>query len=395
VTVSWARLQSQVKDLRFGLPTEKAGEKAPLVVLMHGLGGDRNDWTNPFQDRNWPYDHRRTPESLDMGVHGAPPIAKLPGIQTAYFLSPRLASNSRGQDGSDDRSWWHALTRAGFAVVTYSQVPKLMMPLTQGPVAEFKRFMESLRRDLLSDPGTRDRQVVILGHSRGGLIARAYLGDPEVKADKAGRFPGVRGLITLSSPHQGSQMALLDDRFLGFLQKLQEKLPNLPNDAGDHIINTLKAKINAFVGPYGNEIEPRSPLFQAMEAQEPPQARIRYLSVGGTSPRFLRIYLWTYTPDSLRPRKSSTGKLEFHWRAAPLEAKIASPIPDGLPLKLLGLELDEILPGRGDGLTADKRCRFPATFHSEEHLSVQLSHAEELWDPDLQRAVMARLSTFK
>jgi hypothetical protein len=26
---------------------------------------------------------------------------------------------------------------------------------------------------------------------------------------------------------------------------------------------------------------------------------------------------------------------------------------------------------------------------------VQLSHAEELWDPDLQRAVMARLSTFK
>jgi hypothetical protein len=78
-----------------------------------------------------------------------------------------------------------------------------------------------------------------------------------------------------------------------------------------------------------------------------------------------------------------------------LEAKVASPIPDGLPLKLLGLELDEILPGRGDGLTADKRCRFPTTFRTEEHLSVPLSHAEELWDHDLQGAVIEKLGTFK
>jgi pimeloyl-ACP methyl ester carboxylesterase len=395
MTVSWTTLQSMVNDLRIGLPTEKGRENMPLVVLMHGLGGDRNDWTNPFQERNWPYDHRRAPDSMDMGVHGAPPIAKLPGIQTAYFLSPRLGSNSRGRDGSDDRSWWHALRQAGFAVVTYSQVPKLMMPLTKGPVAEFKSFMEGLQRDVLADPGFRARQVVVLGHSRGGLIARSYLGDPEVKADKTARFPRVRGLVTLSSPHQGSQMALLDDRLIGFLQKLQDRLPDLPNDAGDQIINALKAKASAYVGPYGNEIEPGSPLFQAMEAHEPLPAGTRYLSVGGTSPRLLRIYLWTYTPDSLLPRKSSQGKLEFHWRAAPLEAKVASPLPDGLPLKLLGLELDEILPGRGDGLTADKRCRFPATFRAEEHLSVQLSHAEELWDPSLQATMIARLNTFK
>jgi pimeloyl-ACP methyl ester carboxylesterase len=395
MAVSWAKLQSQVKDLGYGLPTEPGHENLPVVVLLHGLGGDRNDWTNPFQDRNWPYDHRRAPDSMDMGAHGAPPLARLPGIQTAYFLSPRLTSNARGRDGSDDRSWWHALRQAGFPVVTYSQVPRLMLPLTKGPVAELKSFMEGLRRDVLADPGLGSRQVVIVGHSRGGLIARAYLGDPEVKADRGARFPSVRGLITLSSPHQGSQMALLDDRIIGFLQKIQDRLPNLPNDVGNQIINALKAKVDAYVGPYGDEIEPGSPLYRSMEAQEPLQAGIRYISVGGTSPRFLRIYLWTYTPDSLLPRKSASGKLEFQWRAAPLEAKGASPIPDGLPLRLLGLELDEILPGRGDGLTADKRCRFPTTFRTEEHLSVPLSHAEELWDHDLQGVVLAKLGTFK
>jgi hypothetical protein len=87
--------------------------------------------------------------------------------------------------------------------------------------------------------------------------------------------------------------------------------------------------------------------------------------------------------------------LTFHWRAKAIEAKGASPIPDGLPLKLLGIDLDEIMPGRGDGLTAEKRCRFPASFQVEEHLSFPLSHAEELWNPDLQRAVTQRLDTFR
>ena len=390
--MDYTNLQSLVKDLRYRMP---AGGGLPVVLLLHGLGGDRKDWMTPFQDRNWPYDHRRAPESQDMGEHRAPPVGKLPGIQTAFFLSPRLTSNVNGADGSDDRSWWQALSQSSFPIITYSQVPRLMLPLSEGPVAELKRFMEMLQHDVLSDPAFRARPVVLVGHSRGGLIGRAYLGDSEVKADRAGRFPLVRGLVTLSSPHQGSQMALLDDKLLAFLQRLQDKLPELPNDVGNQIINTLRAKIDAFVGPYGNEVEPGSPLFRALEEREPACQGVRYISVGGTSPRFMRVYLWSYAPSSLVPRKSADGKVTFRWQASPFEAKIASPIPDGLPLKLLGLELEEVLPGKGDGLTADRRCRFPATFQTEEHISVPLSHAEELWDAGLQKRILATLKTFK
>ena len=60
-----------------------------------------------------------------------------------------------------------------------------MVPLSRGPVAQFKRFMERLQRDVLQSPEYQARPAVILGHSRGGLIGRAYLGDPEVKADAA------------------------------------------------------------------------------------------------------------------------------------------------------------------------------------------------------------------
>jgi pimeloyl-ACP methyl ester carboxylesterase len=391
---NFAQLSSLVHGCHYNL-AGAANARKPVVVLLHGLGGDCNDWIDPFQDRNWPYDHQHEPEERDMGFHDGPPVLKLPGLQTQYFLSPRLQGNALGADGSDDRSWWQALVKAGFPVFTYSQVAGLMVPFTSGPIAEFKRFMETLQRDVLRDAAYASRPVVILGHSRGGLIGRAYLGDAEVKADKAGRFPQVKGLISLSSPHQGSNMALMDDKIIGFLEKVQSVVPTLPNDVGNTVIESLKKKVDNYVGAYGDEIEPGSPLYRGLEAQEPIRAGVRCISVGGTSPRLLRLYLWTFTGDSMLPKKSPEGKLQFHWRAKPIEAKGASPIPDGLPLKLLGIDLDEIMPGCGDGLTADKRCRFPDSFHAEEHFSVHLSHAEELWDPGLQQEVIKRLNTFQ
>jgi pimeloyl-ACP methyl ester carboxylesterase len=392
MALTFSRAETQVGDFRRNLPASADQARKPVVILLHGLGGDRNDWMNPFQDRNWPYNHQQAPEERDMGVHDKPPLLKLPGLETQYFFSPRLQSNARGADGSDDRSWWHSLVGAGFPVFTYSQVSALMMPLDKGPVGQFKALMETLQRDVLSDPAYQSRPVVILGHSRGGLIGRAYLGDADVKADRAGRFPTVKGLITLSSPHQGSQMALVDDMVIDIVDKIQKIVPK---DVGDEVFNTLKKKVDDYVGAYGDEIEPGSPLYRALEAQEPIRAGVRCISVGGTSPRLFRLYLWTFTADSNLPKKDADGKAKFHWRAAPIEAKGASPIPDGLPLHLLGVDLDEILPGRGDGLTADKRCHFPASFHAEEHFSVSLSHAEELWDAGLQREVIKRLNTFQ
>jgi pimeloyl-ACP methyl ester carboxylesterase len=394
MAVEFSRLERQVRGFRRRLPTSGADARKPVVILLHGLGGDRNDWIKPFQERNWPYDHRRVPDEVDLGAHGWPPIGKLPGLEARYHLSPRLIANSRGVDGSDDRSWWHALGLAGFPVFTYSQVGSLMLPLDSGPVAEFTRFMQTLQRDVLNDSTHKMRQVVIVGHSRGGLIGRAFLGSAQFKAGRIGELPRVRGLITLSSPHRGSHMALMDDKIISFLDKVEKAVPKLPKDVGREAIRALKKRIDDYVGPHGDEIEPDSPLFRALEAQEPIRPGVRCVSVGGISPRLLRLYLWGFTGGSMIPRGVSRWKLEFHWRVRAKEAKAVSPVFGGLPLKMLGMDVDEIMPGLGDGLTAEKRCRFPTSFRAEEHLVAHLSHGEMLWDPGLQAEVIKRLDSF-
>jgi len=365
----------------------------PLVILLHGLGGDGDDWIDPLQDRNWPYNHQRAPGEVDLGEHRTPPL-RLPGIATHYLLSPRLKSNTRGADGSDDRSWWHALLGAGFAVITYSQTSGLMVPFDRGPVAQFHKFMQILQEDVLPAPEYEGRQIVIVGHSRGGLIARAYLGAPDVRAAAGQQFPTVHGLITISSPHRGSQMALLDDKIIAFLSRAQKVVRVVAPHAGDRGIERLKKMIDDYVGVYGDEIEPGSPLFRALEAQEPIPAGVRCISVGGTSPRLLRLYLWRYRAKSFVLRRGASGKLRFHWWARPFEARLVSPVPDGLPLKWLKIDMDEVLPGLGDGLTANRRCRLPTSFDTEDHLAFPLSHAEELWDGALQAAIVERLKTF-
>ena len=82
---------------------------------------------------------------------------------------------------------------------------------------------------------------------------------------------------------------LLDDKIIGLLNAAQKIVPTLPKDVGNQVINALKSKVDSYVGPHGDEIEPGSSLFRMLEAQEPLRSGVRLISVGGTSPRFLRF----------------------------------------------------------------------------------------------------------
>jgi triacylglycerol lipase len=85
---------------------------------------------------------------------------------------------------------------------------------------EFKDQIEAWLQE------TRSRQVDLIGHSQGGLLAR-YLAESTAMSDR------IRKVITLGSPHQGSALAVIPPgqnarqmrRGSGFLERLNASRP--------------------------------------------------------------------------------------------------------------------------------------------------------------------------
>jgi len=90
--------------------------------------------------------------------------------------------------------WW--LRRAGYPRVylfNYNSLKSTFYEIS----GQFEKWMAETAR---SFPG---EAVLIVGHSLGGLLARAYAGRKDVD-----RGPAVRAVVTLGSPHKGSRMVV-------------------------------------------------------------------------------------------------------------------------------------------------------------------------------------------
>jgi hypothetical protein len=92
--------------------------------------------------------------------------------------------------------------------------------------------------------GQNDYQVFLIGHSMGGLVARAYLetlGNPAGKpAD--GWYGKIKGLITLGTPHLGAPLAVDAmsgslDKLLGLIKLIHPDI-NIPTNFG-HLAQDL------------------------------------------------------------------------------------------------------------------------------------------------------------
>jgi pimeloyl-ACP methyl ester carboxylesterase len=107
-----------------------------------------------------------------------------------------------------------------------------------------ERYLQNLLATIDHLYGQNDYQVFLIGHSMGGLVARAYLetlGNPLGKpADKW--YGKIKSLITLGTPHLGAPLAVdaisgSIDKLLGFI-KLMHPDVNIPNNFG-HLAQDL------------------------------------------------------------------------------------------------------------------------------------------------------------
>jgi pimeloyl-ACP methyl ester carboxylesterase len=266
-------------------------ENKALAIFINGLGMDSRFWTDTRH------------------------ITFFSGIIPAQWVL--------GDDCKGAQTLWETLKNQGVNLIAWTS--RQSLPLILEVVAELDEIVLQGKRLFPKSP------IALIGHSRGGLVARKYM---ELYPKR------VHGLITIATPHQGSAIALLGR----FLTKL---CPRLPSHVQSNSVVKGLCKITR--SQTFNELLPGCLFLK--ELQDRPDPSVRYLSIGGDSVLFC-------CPGS---DCKTTLLLEQMIRRLPL------------PL--------EMKPGSGDWLVSIKSARLPwaTTSHTihANHFSV-ISHRETI-----------------
>lgn len=325
----------------------------PLVLLLHGAGGTSLDMTAPDQ-RGYPhYDYTEPfPPDRDEGWSAYPGV----GVWSFTLDNPKEPLIS----------WQQILQDNGFPTATYSQVD------STGPIQSAEDELVVVINKLQMPPAKLElpnlpaKELVILAHSRGGLLARKVL------KDHADLVPNLTTVITLDSPHLGSELAnlatTLNDVILWFPSSIQ---PLITQVLGDFA--------NLVAQPAWQELAVGSPFLMDLANGEGALPGVRYFTFGGISVKLTRLLSWVYNLESAIPQWHWPP---FHHVITLIEVPVISPVANSVPPVV-----DEIANGKGDILTADKRCRLPFAVHQTN----AINHPECLWDPGLQTQVLSIL----
>ena len=317
----------------------------PIVLLLHGAKGRIEHMTAPAvaPDNNYDYLGPLGGE-IAIGQRAYPGI----GVYSCCSLD----------DPKPVRSWREALADNGFSTAAYSQLDP--DGFLERPTRELVEVVRALN-------AAYDRPLVVVAHSRGGLLTRNFL---KTFPEEAGT---IRTVVTLHSPHTGSSIANL-------AESVRELIETLRSAFGDVVLDALGWLLELAAADAWRELSVGSPFLDDLADGETPPRGITFFTFGGVSVRLTRIRSWVYTLESALPK----------WRIPPydharveVEVPGASPVADSLPNVIA-----ELTEGRGDLLTADARTRLP---FAKAHQTNAINHAEALWDPILQAQVLRLL----
>ena len=294
----------------------------PAVIFIHGLGMGKYFWTNPLETKIF--------------------AGNIP-LKVFAATRPRPASIKSGKKltiGSVPKkidTLWTGLRDKGFSLLCWSQKRPV------GPInVAVEELDEIMHRAVRLFP---DKPLALIGHSRGGLIARKFM---------EGEVPGIKALITLSSPHRGTSLSRIGKRLSplsGFLKGI------LPQDTHGTVSGVLKNVTDLLEGNALKELMPGSDFFR--DLRDTAVDGIHYLSFGGTKTELLTIYKWEKQGDVLSPKPLLT-------------------IPDSL-IKVFPDSIlpDELCPGKGDVMVTAKSSVLP---WAERHYDLNVNHISIMWN---------------
>ncbi len=302
--------------------TQKGTDGRPVVVFIHGLGMDKNIWLDPLNTRIFA-------RNIPLRVFAA--------TKPCLYSPDSSKKVSLGDIPKKVNSLWDVLGDAGFNLVCWSQ-KRPVGPMSSA-VEELSEVIKRTKRRFPKTP------LVIIGHSRGGLIARKFM---------ERKTPGINALITISTPHRGSNIAKLEKYIRPFSSILKGVLPKDTHGVALSVVKNVSELLN---GNALKELLPDSAFFR--ELRDFSQQNVKYISFGGTEPRLFTIYIWKKKGKGYVPRSLMA-------------------VPDSL-VKITPsfFVMNELNPGKGDGLVSAESSLLP---WAAKHYNIGANHVSIIWD---------------
>lgn len=353
-------------------PPRQATADQPVVVLLHGTSGTIDDMEDPAVHPGF---------AIERYDHGA-----LRSRGRHWY--PNAGYWSIGVDApAPVRGWGPFLRSQGFPTLNWAQVdPRGRLTRTTTEALAVIRALGPGGALAEAQPDLAERPIVLLGHSRGGILARRLL--VELARVNDPLLERITDCVTVQAPNQGTMVA---DLALSVARALRasrstvdsalDVLPLSPTDramakaASDAAVDAILDEIEA---PAYRDYTTTSATLARLRAAEP-VAGVDYFTIGGTRPRMMGIVGWEFDASSAVPNLAKQPP--FHWLTW---YRDLIPLPPSLPLKSPVPELNH---GEGDILVSAARSRLPFSVHRD----YRINHAEGLWFPLLQMQVLTAL----
>ena len=132
-------------------------EEEYLVILLHGYGSSKWLWLDPyFGTFGWLRDYSKDPKPRNYGWHSSKPPSHM---YTAFDISISPLKRYEGL--------FPTLMKNNFEVLTYTQKDAF------GDIDVSSKELEFILEGIEKVYG--ERKLILIGHSRGGLIIRRYM----------------------------------------------------------------------------------------------------------------------------------------------------------------------------------------------------------------------------
>lgn len=308
--------------MKLDLSIHKGYPDKPVIIFIHGFAVDKDIWINPLDTKVFA---KNIPLKYLSAKRPDATAIRQKKIITTGMIPEQV-------DGL-----WSRLGKEGYTLVCWSQ--KRPVGPIHVAVEELAEVMKLIEERFPSQP------VALIGHSRGGLVARKFM---------ERKNPNIKALITIASPHAGSSLSKTGK----YLVPLQGPIKSmLPEETHGTVYRTLKRIHDLIEGNALKELMPGSDFFRHLK--DAPSKTIEYLSFGGEKTELVNIYRWEKKDGKMHPKRVMT-------------------IPDSL-LKFLPefAVPDELRPGKGDIMVTAESAVLP---WASDHLNLKANHFTILWN---------------